>query len=83
MFPTKFEADGQMWASSRFQDFPQYMPTKKVDDINSLFTGWMLLSLPQAGDRLIDHGRVRGRPRRRRRPAHLLGRGAEPAPARR
>lgn len=44
MFPTKFEADGQMWATSRFQDFPQYMPTKKVDDINSLFTGWMLLS---------------------------------------
>ena len=44
MFPTKFEADGQMWAASRFQDFPQYMPTKKADDINSLFTGWMLLS---------------------------------------
>jgi len=44
MFPAKFEADGQMWATSRFQDFPQYMPSKKVDDINSLFTGWMLLS---------------------------------------
>ena len=35
MFPTKFEADGQMWATSRFQDFPQYMPTKKADDINT------------------------------------------------
>ena len=44
MFPVKFEADGQMWATSRFQDFPQYMPRKKVDDPNSLFTGWMLLS---------------------------------------
>jgi len=44
MFPTKFEADGQMWASSRFQDFPQYIPTKKISDPNSLFTGWMLLS---------------------------------------
>jgi hypothetical protein len=44
MFPAKFEADGQMWATSRFQDFPQYMPRKKVDDPNSLFTGWMLLS---------------------------------------
>ena len=44
MFPTKFEADGQMWASSRFGDFPHFMPTRKVDDITSLFTGWMLLS---------------------------------------
>ena len=44
MFPTKFEADGQMHASSRFQDFPQYVPHKKIDDVDSLFTGWMLLS---------------------------------------
>ena len=44
MFPAKFEADGQMWSSSRFGDFPQYMPNKQVDDPNSLFTGWMLLS---------------------------------------
>ena len=44
MFPAKFEADGQMWASSRFGDFPHYMPTTKVDDPNGLFTGWMLLS---------------------------------------
>ena len=44
MFPTKFEADGQLWSSSRFGDFPHWMPTRKVDDPNSLFTGWMLLS---------------------------------------
>ena len=44
MFPAKFEADGQFHSSSRFQDFPQYVPTKKVDDLDSLFTGWMLLS---------------------------------------
>jgi hypothetical protein len=44
MFPTRFEADGQMWSSSRFGDFPHWMPTSKVDDPNSLFTGWMLLS---------------------------------------
>lgn len=44
MFPTKFEADGQMWASSRFGDFPHWAPHGKVDDIESLFTGWMLLS---------------------------------------
>jgi hypothetical protein len=44
MFPAKFEADGQFWSTSRFGDFPQYVPTKKVMDPNSLFTGWMLLS---------------------------------------
>ena len=44
MFPARFESDGQMWASSRFADFPHFMPTRKVDDITSLFTGWMLLS---------------------------------------
>ena len=44
MLPARFEADGQFWASSRFGDFPQYVPTKKIDDPDSLFTGWMLLS---------------------------------------
>jgi len=44
MFPAKFEADGQFRASSRFGDFPHFMPARKVDDIESLFTGWMLLS---------------------------------------
>jgi hypothetical protein len=44
MFPAKFEADGQFWSSSRFGDFPQYVPASKVADPNSLFTGWMLLS---------------------------------------
>ena len=44
MFPAKFVGDGQFHATSRFQDFPQYMPKKKVDDLDSLFTGWMLLS---------------------------------------
>ncbi len=44
MFPAKFETDGQFWSSSRFGDFPYYVPTKKIADPNSLFTGWMLLS---------------------------------------
>ena len=48
MFPAKFEADGQFWSSSRFADFPQYMPTAKVADPNNLFTGWMLLSYRKA-----------------------------------
>jgi len=44
MFPAKFEGDGQFWSSSRFGDFPYYVPTTKIEDPNSLFTGWMLLS---------------------------------------
>ena len=77
MFPTKFEADGQMWASSRFGDFPQYMPTKKVDDINSLFTGWMLLSYRKPATASSTMGEFAADRVDRRGPAHLLGRGAE------
>jgi xylan 1,4-beta-xylosidase len=44
MLPGRIFADGQMSFSSRFGDFPQYVPTKKIDDPDSLFTGWMLLS---------------------------------------
>ncbi len=44
IFPTKFEADGQMWSSTRFGDFPHWVPDTKIDDPASLFTGWMLLS---------------------------------------
>ncbi len=48
IFPTKFEADGQMWASTRFGDFPHWVPDGKVADPTSLFTGWMLLSYRKA-----------------------------------
>ncbi|HUR58570.1 MAG TPA: discoidin domain-containing protein, partial [Opitutaceae bacterium] len=44
MHPVKFHSDGQMAASTRFGDFPQFVPTAKVADPESLFTGWMLLS---------------------------------------
>ncbi len=44
LYPAAFDADGQMRVSTRFGDFPHYMPTAKVDDPESLFTGWMLLS---------------------------------------
>jgi xylan 1,4-beta-xylosidase len=44
LFPAAFSADGQMSVSTRFADFPHYMPTRKVADPESLFTGWMLLS---------------------------------------
>lgn len=44
MYPTHFYPDGQMAASSRFGDFPHFAATGKVEDPESLFTGWMLLS---------------------------------------
>jgi hypothetical protein len=44
MFPAAFADDGQMSVSARFGDFPHWMPEAKVDDPESLFTGWMLLS---------------------------------------
>jgi len=44
LLPGKIYPDGQMSFTSRFGDFPYFVPTSKVDDPNSLFTGWMLLS---------------------------------------
>ena len=44
MVPAGFDKDGQMFANTRFADFPQILPTKKWTDKNELFAGWMLLS---------------------------------------
>ncbi|HEY0503215.1 MAG TPA: family 43 glycosylhydrolase [Lysobacter sp.] len=44
MFPARFADDGQMSVSTRFGDFPHWMPDGPVDDPEALFTGWMLLS---------------------------------------
>src|SRR5687767_9187435 len=44
IFPAGFDPDGQMFASTRFGDFPHYLPTRKWTRPNELFTGWMLLS---------------------------------------
>lgn len=44
LFPARFYDDGQMAASTRFGDFPHWMPDGKVDEPDALFTGWMLLS---------------------------------------
>jgi hypothetical protein len=44
MFPTFFDDDGQMHANTRFGDFPQYIPTRKINHRDELFAGWMLLS---------------------------------------
>ncbi len=44
MFPAGFDADGLLHASTRFGDFPHFVPTGKVQNPQELFTGWMLLS---------------------------------------
>lgn len=44
LHPAKFYPDGQMAVSTRFGDFPHFIPTKKIDNPDTLFTGWMLLS---------------------------------------
>jgi xylan 1,4-beta-xylosidase len=56
MWPTKFDSDGQMSVSTRFGDFPHYMPEKKVEDLESLFTGWMLLSYKKAASASSTRG---------------------------
>jgi hypothetical protein len=44
MFPAGFDADGLLHADTRFGDFPHYLPTRKWQTADELFTGWMLLS---------------------------------------
>ena len=44
MVPAGFDKDGQMFANTRFADFPQLLPTKKWENRDELFAGWMLLS---------------------------------------
>jgi hypothetical protein len=54
MFPAGFDRDGQMFANTRFGDFPHYGPSKKWSDRNELFTGWMLLSYRKPSDVSAD-----------------------------
>ena len=44
LFPVFFDKDGETMAYTGFGDYPFIVPEKKVDDVKSLFTGWMLLS---------------------------------------
>lgn len=44
LFPAGFDADGLLHASTRFGDFPHFLPTRKWQREEELFTGWMLLS---------------------------------------
>lgn len=49
MFPTGFDQDNQLFANTRFGDFPHRLPTKKWEDKDELFTGWMLLAYQKRG----------------------------------
>ncbi len=44
MFPAFFDKDDLFYANTRFGDFPQYLPKRKLTNKDELFTGWMLLS---------------------------------------
>jgi len=44
MFPAGFDKEGLLHADTRFGDFPHYIPDRKWEKSDELFTGWMLLS---------------------------------------
>jgi xylan 1,4-beta-xylosidase len=44
MFPSGFDNDDQLFSNTRFGDLPHYLPTKKWNNKDELFTGWMLLN---------------------------------------
>jgi hypothetical protein len=44
LFPAGFDAGGDMYADTRFGDFPHRVPTARWRRADELFTGWMLLS---------------------------------------
>ncbi|MEO7988875.1 MAG: discoidin domain-containing protein [Chryseolinea sp.] len=56
MFPTGFDAEGQMYSNTRFGDLPHYLPTKKWTNRDELFSGWMLLSYkkPATSSSVLD-----------------------------
>ncbi len=44
LYPTFFDEQGIMYASTKFGDYPYMIPSKKIDDFNDIFPEWMLLS---------------------------------------
>jgi len=61
MFPAGFDKEGQMFANTRFGDLPHKLPTKKWDNKDELFTGWMLLSYgkPATASSVMDTFKTR------------------------
>jgi hypothetical protein len=50
MFPAGFDQDDQLFANTRFGDYPHWLPAKKWTNKDELFTGWMLLSYKKAAE---------------------------------
>ena len=48
LHPAGFDADGDLYADTRFGDFPHWLPTAAWRSSDELFTGWMLLSYRKA-----------------------------------
>lgn len=44
LYPTFFDKDGVMHASTKFGDYPLMIPSEKVNKFEDYFPGWMLLS---------------------------------------
>ncbi len=44
LFPVFCDSTGTLYADTKYGDYPMYLPTKKVQSPDELFTGWMLLS---------------------------------------
>ena len=44
IWPAGFDQDDVMYCNTSFGDYPHYLPNKKINHRNSLFTGWMLLN---------------------------------------
>jgi xylan 1,4-beta-xylosidase len=44
LFPAGFDGDGTLFTNTEFGDYPLRIPNQKVDSINELSCGWMLLS---------------------------------------
>jgi len=44
IWPTGFDKDDVMYTNTAFGDYPNYLPSKTADHLQSTFTGWMLLN---------------------------------------
>lgn len=44
MFPSGFDADGQLYVNTAYGDYPHYLPSAEPRGREDWFTGWMLLS---------------------------------------
>ncbi|HEY9008876.1 MAG TPA: family 43 glycosylhydrolase [Ohtaekwangia sp.] len=44
LYPTFFDDQGTLYALTKYGDYPMIMPTKKINNFEEIFPGWMLLS---------------------------------------